>query len=105
MLLGGEFHGPETTHASATAARGASHSPTSQSGHAGLTEDVDQLSVEVDDDGCGVVVASTRRGNGLTNMEDRLEALAGALDIVASPGNGTTLRAVIAVRHTLPITI
>jgi signal transduction histidine kinase len=61
--------------------------------------------VEVDDDGCGFDVASTRRGNGLTNTEDRLDARAGARDIVSSPGNGTTLRAVIAVRHTLPITI
>ena len=60
-----------------------------------LREDGDRLSVEVADDGRGFDVSTTIRGNGLTNMEDRLEALGGTLHIASSPGNGTTLRAVI----------
>jgi hypothetical protein len=39
-------------------------------------------------------VATTSRGKGLTNMEDRLDAL-----------GGTTLRAAIPVRQTVPVTI
>ena len=62
-----------------------------------LREDGDQLSVEVADDGCGFDVAATSRGNGLTNMEDRLDALGGTLHIASSPGEGTTLRATIPV--------
>jgi signal transduction histidine kinase len=60
-----------------------------------LGEDGDQLRVEVSDDGRGFDVAATSRGNGLTNMEDRLDALGGTLHIASSPGNGTTLRAAV----------
>ena len=60
-----------------------------------LRADGDQLSVEVVDDGRGFDVATTSRGNGLTNMEDRLDALGGTLHIASSPGEGTTLRATI----------
>jgi len=60
-----------------------------------LREDGDQLSVEVCDDGGGFDVAATSRGNGLTNMEDRLDALGGTLHIASTPGHGTTLRAVL----------
>ena len=54
-----------------------------------------QLSVAVADDGRGFDISTTTRGNGLTNMEDRLDALGGTLEIVSSPGNGTTLRLLI----------
>jgi signal transduction histidine kinase len=70
-----------------------------------LREDGDQLSVEVSDDGRGFDVATTSRGNGLTNMEDRLDALGGTLQIASSPGNGTILRAAIPLPHTVPIAI
>jgi signal transduction histidine kinase len=69
-----------------------------------LREDGDQLSVEVADDGRGFEVSTTIRGNGLTNMEDRLDALGGTLHIASSPGNGTTLRAILPVRHAVAIT-
>jgi signal transduction histidine kinase len=58
-----------------------------------LHEEGDQLCAEVVDDGRGFDVATTARGNGLTNMEDRLDALGGTLDISSTPGRGTTLRA------------
>jgi signal transduction histidine kinase len=63
-----------------------------------------QVSVEVADDGRGFDVNRTTRGNGLTNMEDRLDALGGTLQIASSPGNGTTLRAILPVRDTVAIT-
>jgi signal transduction histidine kinase len=60
-----------------------------------LREEGGQLAVEVADDGRGFDVSTTIRGNGLTNMEDRLDALGGTLQIASSPGGGTTLRAII----------
>jgi signal transduction histidine kinase len=63
-----------------------------------LRQKGDQLCAEVVDDGRGFDVATTTRGNGLTNMEDRLDALGGALDIASSPGRGTTLRATLPAR-------
>ena len=64
-----------------------------------LREDGDHLAVEVADDGCGFVVSTTARGNGLTNMEDRLDALGGDLQVESTLGRGTTLRAKIPVSH------
>ena len=60
-----------------------------------LREEGNRLSVEVADDGRGFDVSTTIRGNGLTNMEDRLDALGGTLRIASSPGNGTTLRVIL----------
>jgi signal transduction histidine kinase len=62
-----------------------------------LHEDGEQLLVEVTDDGRGFDVTTALRGAGLTNMEDRLEALGGTLLIETSPGHGTTLRATVPV--------
>jgi signal transduction histidine kinase len=58
-----------------------------------------QLLVEVTDDGRGFDMAAVSRGAGLTNMEDRLEALGGKLHVESSPGRGTTLRATVPVGH------
>jgi hypothetical protein len=68
-----------------------------------LREQGGHLIVEGADDGRGFDVNSTRRGNGLTNMEDRLDALGGTLQVASSPGNGTTLRAVIPARRAVAI--
>jgi signal transduction histidine kinase len=56
-----------------------------------------QVLVEVTDDGCGFDPTAVTRGAGLTNMEDRLDALGGTLRIESSPGLGTTLRAMVPV--------
>jgi signal transduction histidine kinase len=69
-----------------------------------LREDGDQLSVEVADDGRGFDVSTTTRGNGLTNMEDRLDALGGVLNISSSPGRGTTLCATVPIRNLVSLT-
>jgi signal transduction histidine kinase len=56
-----------------------------------LREADGQLRVEVEDDGAGFDVATVQRGAGLTNMEDRLDALGGALAVHSSRGHGTRL--------------
>jgi signal transduction histidine kinase len=66
-----------------------------------LQQDGDQLAVEVADDGRGFDVSTTIRGNGLTNMEDRLDALGGTLQVESALGRGTTLRAIVPVSHTV----
>ncbi len=56
-----------------------------------LRETDGRLQVEVEDDGAGFDVATAERGAGLTNMEDRLDAVGGDLSIRSSPGSGTRL--------------
>jgi signal transduction histidine kinase len=48
----------------------------------------DSLHFEVEDDGSGFDPSAVRRGSGLTNMADRLDALGGRLDIDSRPGQG-----------------
>jgi signal transduction histidine kinase len=69
-----------------------------------LRADEKQLLVEVTDDGRGFDVTAVTRGAGLTNMEDRLDALGGTLQIQSTPGVGTTLRASVPISHAVPVT-
>ena len=55
-----------------------------------LREEDGALRFEVQDDGRGFD-ASTARGTGLQNMEDRVDALGGSLDIRSQVGKGTTV--------------
>ncbi len=64
-----------------------------------LREDGGQVHVDVIDDGRGFDVSIVRRGAGLTNMEDRLDALGGSLHLESTLGSGTTLRAAVPVPH------
>jgi signal transduction histidine kinase len=48
--------------------------------------------LEVDDDGHGFDVATVRRGDGLTNVEQRVGALGGTVSFEADPAEGTTVR-------------
>ena len=45
----------------------------------------------VTDDGAGFDTAVARRGAGLQNMGDRVEALGGSIEIASAPGSGTTV--------------
>lgn len=54
-----------------------------------LMGSVGTLSFEVADNGKGFNVASTRRGAGLTNMADRIDALDGSLEVSSTSGVGT----------------
>jgi signal transduction histidine kinase len=68
-----------------------------------LREEGDVLAVEVSDDGRGFDVTATTRGAGLTNMEDRLDALGGTLQIQSSPSHGTSLRATVPARRVVTV--
>jgi signal transduction histidine kinase len=49
------------------------------------------LSFEVTDDGHGFDIASVKRGAGLTNITDRVDALGGRLELSSTPGGGTKI--------------
>jgi signal transduction histidine kinase len=53
----------------------------------------DELHLIISDDGIGGAVAGA--GSGLIGLKDRVEALAGGLDISSPAGSGTTLTVVI----------
>lgn len=53
------------------------------------TAEADQLRLSISDDGIGGAVAD--RGSGLIGLKDRVQALAGRLDISSPTGSGTTL--------------
>lgn len=57
------------------------------------TVDGDELRLSISDDGVGGAVAGN--GSGLIGLKDRVEALAGRLDISSAAGSGTTLVVVI----------
>jgi signal transduction histidine kinase len=67
-----------------------------------LRDEGKHLLVEVTDDGRGFDLTAVTRGAGLTNMEDRLDALGGTLQIESTPGVGTTLRATVPVSDVAP---
>ncbi len=62
-----------------------------------LREDSGTLAFEVQDDGAGFDTATAKKGAGLTNMSDRLDALGGTLAVSSTPGRGTTIRGAITV--------
>ncbi len=68
-----------------------------------LREEAGKLSVEVVDNGRGFDVRTIIRGDVLTNMENRLDALGGSLALSTSPGDGTTLRAILPVLRSAPV--
>ena len=58
-----------------------------------VSESNGQVCIQVTDDGQGFDVIAATRGAGLTNMEDRLDALGGTLELESTRGTGTRLRA------------
>jgi GGDEF domain-containing protein len=68
-----------------------------------LRADGERLVIEIADDGRGFDAGTATQGAGLTNMEDRLDALGGTLHIESSPGVGTTLRATVPVTSAAPV--
>ena len=57
------------------------------------------LLFDVEDDGRGFDVEHARKGAGLTNMMDRLDALGGALTLRSAPARGTSVSGVLAYRQ------
>jgi signal transduction histidine kinase len=56
-----------------------------------LSHEAGGLRFEVGDDGKGFDRSAVDVGSGLQGMADRLEALGGALDVISTPGRGTTV--------------
>ena len=50
------------------------------------------LTFSVTDDGTGFDSAIAKKGAGLTNMADRIDALGGTVEVTSRPGAGTTVR-------------
>jgi signal transduction histidine kinase len=50
-----------------------------------------ELRFEVEDDGRGFDVEHVKKGAGLTNMNDRLDAIGGCLTMWSDPGRGSRL--------------
>jgi signal transduction histidine kinase len=62
-----------------------------------LSEVDGQLRLVVEDDGQGFDVATQKKGSGTQNMEDRLDALGGGIEIRSVVGKGTVLKGFIPV--------
>ena len=60
------------------------------------------LSVAVSDDGRGFDPDTAKRGSGLQNMEDRLDALGGTVEIVSAPGSGATVTVRLPIGEAVP---
>lgn len=69
-----------------------------------LAEAGGSLSFEVKDDGCGFDSAASKRGHGLQNMSDRVDALGGEISVSSSPAGGTTVTGRIPVHFLEPAT-
>jgi signal transduction histidine kinase len=67
-----------------------------------LRDEEGVLRFEIIDDGRGFDVATTKRGSGLVNMADRLDALGGEVEVTATPGHGTRLQGWLPVPAALP---
>ena len=62
-----------------------------------------ELRFEVQDDGAGFDPATTPRGSGLQNIEDRLNALGGTLAVSSRPGHGASVAGMIPVGQGVPV--
>ena len=67
-----------------------------------LTAGEGTLSFAVIDDGAGFDTATVRKGAGLTNMSDRLDAIGARLDITSEPGHGSTIAGLVPVMVRIP---
>ncbi|MDX1468267.1 MAG: ATP-binding protein [Acidimicrobiia bacterium] len=67
-----------------------------------ITETNNHLAFEVRDDGTGFDPDTVARGNGLTNITDRIDAVEGTITINSTPGHGTTVTATIPTQTKVP---
>jgi signal transduction histidine kinase len=63
-----------------------------------LGADADTLTFDVTDDGVGFDIETVKKGAGLTNMSDRMDALGGDVAVLSHPGAGTRIRGQVRVR-------
>jgi signal transduction histidine kinase len=52
----------------------------------------DQLQMEITDNGKGFEPGTVARGNGLYNMQERVNECTGSMELNSSPGHGTTIK-------------
>ncbi|MFY9614066.1 MAG: GAF domain-containing sensor histidine kinase [Candidatus Dormiibacterota bacterium] len=76
-----------------------------QSARVHLAEVAGALTFDVADDGQGFDASTVKRGAGLTNMADRLDALGGTVDVQSAVGAGSTLRGQLPVMVAMGITV
>ena len=55
----------------------------------------DQMHIVITDNGRGCDLKTIRRGNGLTNLQERLQAMHGECHIESQPGGGTTVKFIV----------
>jgi len=67
-----------------------------------LSESDGTVAFEIEDDGKGFDPATAKRGAGLTNMADRLDALGGTIELESEPGAGARLSGTIPVPKAVP---
>jgi signal transduction histidine kinase len=60
-----------------------------------LVQSTDRISLTVQDNGCGFNPAAVRHGMGLKNLNDRIVALDGTIEMTSAPGQGTETMIVI----------
>jgi signal transduction histidine kinase len=70
-----------------------------------LHEGEGTLAFEVQDDGAGFDAATVRKGAGLTNMSDRLDAVGGSLEVTSQPGAGISVRGALPERPRVAATV
>jgi signal transduction histidine kinase len=70
-----------------------------------LSGDEGMLTFEVEDDGAGFDVTTTRKGAGLTNMSDRIDAIGGSVEIRSHRGAGTTVHGALPVETRVPAAV
>ena len=61
-----------------------------------LGRDQDAIRFTVADDGVGMDIRGVSDGEGLAGMRDRIGAVGGELEVISSPGRGTTVRGLVA---------
>ncbi|MGA2542386.1 MAG: carbohydrate-binding protein [Verrucomicrobiota bacterium] len=64
-----------------------------------MTQVENRLEIVIADNGRGFDWNAIRRGNGLTNIRERLEALHGQCQIESQPGKGTTVKCAVPLPH------
>ena len=62
-----------------------------------LWQDGTQMRFVVDDSGVGFDSETATRGNGLTNMRDRMDAIGGTLEVISQRGHGTSVQGAVPV--------